>query len=313
MNTKAANLSGRGIKPSTLGNSYVVIAALLWGTTGTAAQLAPGLSPITIAAVAMGGGGLLQALLAGSHIIKALPRLKQQWRLWLLGALAVAVYPLAFYSAMHMAGVAVGTVVAIGSAPLLSALIENRLEQSPLAPKWWLGAVIAVLGIILLVYRPAATERVASAHTLIGIGLGIVAGLTYSCYSWTARTMMVTGMSSRAAMGGTFGLGGLLLVPVLIASGTSLFDSGRNAAVASYMALLPMCIGYLCYGAGLARIRASTATAITLLEPVVAAWLAVLVLNERLPFSAWLGMVMIIASLTIIVWPSAQAKHRGSE
>lgn len=32
---------------TSLGNSCVVIAALLWGTTGTAARLAPQLSPIT--------------------------------------------------------------------------------------------------------------------------------------------------------------------------------------------------------------------------------------------------------------------------
>ncbi|MGV3069534.1 EamA family transporter, partial [Proteus mirabilis] len=34
----------------------VLIAAILWGTTGTAATYAPGLSPLAIGAVAMGIG-----------------------------------------------------------------------------------------------------------------------------------------------------------------------------------------------------------------------------------------------------------------
>lgn len=40
----------------------VLIASILWGTTGTAASYAPNLSPLAIGAIAMGGGGLLQAL-----------------------------------------------------------------------------------------------------------------------------------------------------------------------------------------------------------------------------------------------------------
>ena len=292
---------------SSVGNGYVVIAALLWGTTGTAARLAPDLSPITIAAVAMGIGGLLQALLAWSAITTSLSLLAKQRRLLVSGACAVAIYPLAFYSAMDFAGVAVGTVVSIGSAPLFSAFIENRLERSPLSKQWWLGAIIGVSGIILLAQHPNSTPHAASdsaVHFLIGIGLGLVAGLTYAFYSWAARTMMLQGMTSRAAMGATFGLGGLLLLPLLVYTGAPLLHTWRNATVGGYMALFPMCVGYLCYGAGLARIKSSVATAITLLEPVVAALLAVVVLNEALSPSAWLGIALIVGSLGVIAWPT---------
>ena len=46
----------------------VVAASVLWGTTGTAATFAPGVSPLAIGAVAMGAGGLLQALVAARRI-----------------------------------------------------------------------------------------------------------------------------------------------------------------------------------------------------------------------------------------------------
>lgn len=292
---------------TSLGNSCVVIAALLWGTTGTAARLAPQLSPITIACVAMGVGGLLQALLALPAIIKSSSQLNQQRSLLISGACAVAIYPLAFYSSMHLAGVAVGTVISIGSAPLFSAVIENRFEKSVLTKQWLCGALAGVAGISLLAQldaAPSANSHHSPLALPVGVALGLLAGLTYALYSWTARRMMVKGVISRAAMGATFGLGGLLLIPLLTVTGAPLLASWRNALVGSYMAVFPMCVGYLCYGAGLARIKASVATAITLLEPVVAALLAVLILDESLSPTGWMGIGLIIASLVITTLPS---------
>lgn len=72
------------------------------------------------------------------------------------------------------------------------------------------------------------------------------------------------------------------------------------------MALVPMFLGYLCYGYGLARIPASMATTITLLEPVVAALLAVLLVGERLPLSGWAGAGLIIACLGVITFPASK-------
>ncbi|WP_210532444.1 EamA family transporter, partial [Pantoea ananatis] len=106
------------------GMACVLIAAVLWGTTGTAATYAPGLSPLAVGAVAMGIGGLLQGLIAAATIIRQRALITRNWHFLLTGAVAVAVYPLAFYASMRYAGVTVGTVITIGSAPILSALIE---------------------------------------------------------------------------------------------------------------------------------------------------------------------------------------------
>ena len=86
------------------GMGGVLIAALLWGTTGTAATFAPGVSAVAIGAVAMGVGGMLQALIALRGIARHRATLRHHWRMLLTGALAVAVYPLAFYASMHLAG-----------------------------------------------------------------------------------------------------------------------------------------------------------------------------------------------------------------
>ena len=291
------------------GMGGVLIAALLWGTTGTAATFAPGVSAVAIGAVAMGVGGMLQALIALRGIARHRATLRHHWRMLLTGALAVAVYPLAFYASMHLAGVTVGTVISIGSAPLLSALIEYGLDGQRLTRRWMTGAAAGVAGMVLLCLAESAhsSSTAQQSEVITGIALGLLGGLTYALYSWAARHLMQRGIPSRTAMGATFGFGGIMLMPVLFATGAPLLASWNNVAVGIYMALVPMFIGYLCYGYGLARIPASMATTITLLEPAVAAVLAVVIVGERLPALGWVGIGLIVACL---LWITVPVKRR---
>jgi DME family drug/metabolite transporter len=221
--------------------------------------------------------------------------------------MAVAAYPLAFYSSMHLAGVAVGTVVSIGSAPLASAVIEKLVDKRPFTARWVAGAVLGVFGAALLCMadagHPIAAAAGAEWSTPAGIALGLLAGLTYAFYSWAAHRLINTGVPSPAVMGAVFGIGGLLLMPVLAFTGAPLLASWQNMAVGAYMALVPMFAGYVLFGWGLARVRASTATTLSLAETVVAAALAVLVVGERLPALGWAGAAMIAGSLFILTLP----------
>lgn len=294
------------------GMFFVLAAAVIWGTTGTAATYAPNVSPLAIGAAAMGIGGLLQACMAWRQIKRDRLLLNKQWVLVLLGAVSVTIYPLAFYSSMHLAGVTIGTVVTIGSAPLLSALIERVFDQRPLTKKWMLGASLGLAGTILLCVAESvghipSTANSSALESVLGVVLGLVAGVTYALYSWTAHKLMRKGMASSSAMGVTFGIGGLLLMPVLVITGGTLLDSWSNAAVGIYMALIPMFLGYVLFGRGLARIHASTATTLSLIEPVVAAVLAVILVGERLPTSGWVGVALVVACLVVLTSPSSAA------
>lgn len=291
------------------GMPAVLLAAALWGTTGTAAAFAPDVPAAAIGAAAMGGGGLLQALSATHSMMRFRREIVRQKVFWIAGAVAVAVYPLAFYGSMRLAGITVGTVVTIGSAPLLSALIEYVFDREKLSVRWMAGAVLGVSGMVLL--SLAERHSAAGPHVLAGMGLGLLAGLTYALYSWTARKMMLAGTAPKAAMGATFGLGAVLLLPVLLMTGAPLLASWGNFAVGLYMAFVPMFLGYLAFGFGLARIAASTAITLTLFEPVVAALLAVMVVGERLSGQGWLGIVLILLCLICITWPSGREKQLG--
>jgi DME family drug/metabolite transporter len=282
---------------------FVLVAALLWGTTGTAAALAPGVGPLAIGAAAMGVGGLLQAAAAGRVMVTHRGALTAQWRTVILSAGAVAAYPLAFYSSMRLAGVAVGTVVSIGSAPPAAAVIERIVDRQPLSRRWAEGTAVGVSGVLALALtHPGASgppTTTSAAQPALGIALGLLAGFTYALYSWGAARVMRRGLPSRPVMGAVFGLGGILLLPVLALTGGPIITSGSNLAVAAYLAIVPMFLGYVFFGRGLGTVAASAATAVSLLEPAVAALIAVLVLSERLPPMGWLGLGLLFVGLLI--------------
>ncbi len=293
----------------------ILFSAVVWGTTGTAATFAPDVSAAAIGAAAMGVGGIAQALLAARGIARSRVALWDQRLLLLLGALAVAIYPLAFYGSMRLAGVTIGTVITIGSAPLFSALIEYRLDQTRLTARWAFGALVGLIGMALICTAESAShgkivggESIGGVSVPLGAILGLIGGLTYALYSWSARKMMLQGTRPSVAMGATFGLGGLLLMPVLVVSGAPFLASWTNAAVGIYMAAVPMFLGYVSFGYGLARVQASMATVLTLLEPVVAAVLAVLIVGERLPTLGWVGVALVIGCLAIITIPVSLGK-----
>ena len=299
--TNAANAGGQS---NARGIAGVLFAGTVWGTTGTAATFAPDVSAAAIGAAAMGIGGLGQALLALRGIARARAALWQHRGLLVLGALAVMIYPLAFYGAMRLAGVTIGTVVTIGTAPLFAALIEYVMERSLLTLRWTVGALSGVAGMVLICLAEGSSHSAVGGSSVpLGVALGLLGGFTYALYSWTARSVMLRGVRSSVVMGATFGLGGMFLMPVLIVTGGPLLASWGNAAVGLYMAFVPMFLGYICFGYGLSRVRASTATTLTLIEPVVAAVLAVVIVGERLPALGWIGVGLVVVCLLVLTIP----------
>jgi len=295
----------------------IVLAALLWGTTGTAASLLPAsVSPLATGAATMCVGGLLLALTAPKQAAAVFRGGGASWRWIVPGALAVVAYPLAFYSSMSLAGVAVGNVVSLGTAPLFAALLERLLDPAArrrrLDRRWAASAGAAVAGVALLAAfghggSPDAAGAAASATSgpgstfLAGVALGLLAGLAYATYTYTAGRLLDLGHSSRGSVAAQFGVGAVVLVPVLLLTGGPIVQTGTSVGVHLYLALGPMFVAYLLFGAGLRTVSSSRATTVTLLEPVVATLLAVLVVGERLAPPGWLGLALVLAGVAAVV------------
>jgi DME family drug/metabolite transporter len=278
----------------------LVIASILWGTTGTAASFfGADVTPIAIGASTMTVGGLLLFAVAARVSVAALrDRAARRWVL--LGAIGVVIYPLAFYTAMDLAGVAIGNVLALGSGPIFAAAFEWLVERQKLSRRGALSTVIAIVGVILLGFFGHGEGGTSGGNVPLGVALGLVAGCAYALYTYSSTRVIRLGHSGRAAMGATFGLGSIGLLPVLLVTGAPLIESASNVAIAGYLAIGPMFVAYIFFGVGLGSLRSSTVTTVTLLEPAVATLLAVLVVGERLTVPGWFAIGLILAAVTAL-------------
>lgn len=285
----------RGVAP-------ILLAAMLWGTTGTAAHFLPGsVGPLAIGAATMAIGGALLFALSSLGALRVI-RDRSVRPQMVVGVVGIAIYPLAFYSSMHLAGVMMGTVVSLASAPVFAGLIDFLRDRGSLTRRWAACTAIALVGTALLVIgRPADVAADGSAP--LGVLLGLAAGLSYAVYTDSSHWMIAQGHGSSATMGALFGVGALCLLPVLIATGAPLLAEARTIGISTYLAIGPMFAAYLLFGAGLRHVRSSTATTLTLTEPLVATVLAVLVVGERLHPVGWTGLILLIASVVALVPP----------
>ncbi|WP_166864801.1 DMT family transporter [Salinibacterium sp. ZJ70] len=288
-------------------------ASLLWGTTGTVASFLPDeVSPLAIGAATMGIGGLLLFAFAARPALGVLR--DPGARRWVLaGAVGVVVYPLAFYTGMDLAGVAIGNVVALGSGPIVTAVLEWVFERRRLTVRWGVATALALGGMVLLTLGTHAGPAARSGGVVAGVLVGLLAGIAYGLFTYASSRGISTGHGSRGVMGAMFGVGGLLLVPVLVATGAPLVDDARSLGMLAYLALGPMFLAYLLIGAALRTLRSSMVATIALLEPVVATTLAVVIVGERLDALGWTGMAAILVGIVILVAalpPSLRSRAR---
>jgi DME family drug/metabolite transporter len=276
----------------------VLLAALCFGTTGTAQALGPdGLSPAGVgAARILVGGTLLVAVALLAHGVAPLTRVRLGPAL--AAAAGVAVYQVAFFAAVADTGVAVGTIVALGSAPTLAGGAEWLLDRRPPSRGWAAATALACAGVALLAL--AGGDAAISGP---GVALAIVAGGAYAAYTLAAKRMLSAGDAPETVMAVAFGLGALALVPVLAATGAGWLVRPGGAALALFLGIVPTAVAYLLFARGLKRLTAAETATLTLAEPLTAALLGLVVLGERLAAPAAAGAALVLAGLLALAAP----------
>ncbi|HEY62170.1 MAG TPA: EamA family transporter, partial [Anaerolineae bacterium] len=194
---------------SILGEIYIIFASILWGTTGTSQALAPeNAHPLSIAAlrIIVGGFILLVIVLVRKriHFDKTLPITST-----IISAISVAAYQLFFFSGVIRTGVAIGTVIGIGSSPIFGGALGFLFRKEPFNWRWFIATLTAILGIIFLVFTKSETII-----DPLGILLALCAGFSYAVYVFMSKKVLDT-QPVDAALAIIFTTGGLLLLPLL--------------------------------------------------------------------------------------------------
>jgi DME family drug/metabolite transporter len=248
----------------------VLLAALCFATTGTAQALGPGgADPVGVGAVRILVGGALLVAVAVA-LRSGMPRLRRAHGAAVAG---VAVYQLAFFAAVADTGVAVGTIVALGSAPTLAGLFEWLLERRRPERRWAVATALACAGVALL-----ALAGGEASVSVPGVALAIVAGAAYAVYTLAAKRLLTAGHAPEAVMAAAFGLGAIVLLPALALSSPGWLLHADGLALALFLGVIPTALAYVLFARGLRRLSASETATLTLAEPLTAGALGALVL-----------------------------------
>lgn len=290
-----------------VGPWFVLGAAMLWGTTGTAQAFAPaGYNSAAIGALRLLIGGIALLLLAVSRNELGSVR---GWKLrpLLLAAFFTAMYQLTFFSAVAKTGVAVGTVVGIGSAPIAGGLLGLIFRGEKPGRRWYIATLLAVIGCTLLGFSGGDVTV-----DPLGILLAIAAGAAYSAY-----TLMIKGLlehqSPNAVMAIVVCLGALILSPALLRIEPAWLLQPGSVVVALHLGLATMALSYWLFARGLQTVAVGSAVTLSLAEPMTAALLGIFVLGEILNLQAASGIVLIFSGLAVLVIrqrpPRREASH----
>ncbi|MET8865539.1 EamA family transporter [Nonomuraea sp. NPDC004580] len=276
----------------------VVAAAVLWGTAGTAG-LVVSADSVALAAARLVIGGAALALLAGAGLRRAVsPAL-------LLAAVAVAAYQLCFFAAISRTGVAVGTVVAIGSGPVFTGLVSWLLYRQRPNARWALATTAAICGCAALMAGgdEGGPRSAAGGEAAVGVAFALLGGLLYAFYAVSAARAISKGAQSDAVMGVLFGGAAVISLPVLALTGVQWPAAPHSLLAVVYLGLGTTALSYFLYGRGLRTTPVATAATLALAEPAVAALLGVVVLRERLGLVSTAGLLALAIALVVVALP----------
>jgi len=283
----------------------VLVAAIAFGTTGTAQARGPaGTTPLGVGAmrILVGAAGLVavaawQHRRDGGHRWPARAHLART----MIGGVGIAVYQPAFFAGTERSGVAIGTIVALGSGPAFVGIWEALAERRRPGRNWAFATALALAGGALIVAAQAGDGG--GRVDAVGIACSLGAGAGYATYALAARSLIAapTGerVPSATVMAWIFSVGAILLSPAWFVEPLGWMGTARGALMAAHLGLVTVTVAYLLFGIGLRVLPTSTATTLTLAEPVTAAVCGVVLLGERLAPLGWAGAALVIAALAL--------------
>ncbi|RAZ80895.1 EamA family transporter [Planococcus halotolerans] len=271
----------------------VLLAAMLWGTTGTAQNFISGEAhPLTIGAFRLMIGGF--SLLLFTIITKSLVIRNVSWQAVLISAASMALFQPLFFSSVQLTGIAIGTVVAIGSAPVLAGMIEWLFLKRRPDRIWSAATMMSIIGCILLFANKGAADV-----NVLGIAMALGAGLAFALYAIASKSVLES-MEAVPAVALIFSIAAVFLIPSLFFFDISYILIPADAGIILYLGFATTSLAYILFSRGLKKIPSSSAVTLSLAEPLTASILGVLVVGEVLSGLSWAGVVLLLGGILVL-------------
>ena len=290
------------------GMILVLSASMCWGTTGTLQALAPvGAPPLTVGAIRIVLSGIILLAWCGwkNRGFGFFRRVKPV--ALLIGVTGMMGFQFAFFTALKLTGVSIGTMIAIGASPIVAGALGSLVEREPLSPRWALSTSVAILGCTLLVLGGSSGN--VSLHWG-GVGLAFLAAFCYAVMGLGLKqqgTVLPATETTAVTTGAAIAVG----LPVLLLLDSSWIFSPGGAVIAFSLGFATMAFPMSLFAFGLKKIFLRDAYTISLAEPLTACILSAVVLGERLSAVSLAGAGLIF--LGILLLPASEEKENGSD
>jgi DME family drug/metabolite transporter len=212
---------------------------------------------------------------------------------------ATAVFQLLFFVAVVEAGVSVGTVVSLGFAPVLLLVAASVQRRRAPAPGDVLTVAIALLGLVLVSLVGGEGDHPGNAT--IGVVAALGSGAAYAV-STDAGAPLSRTHDALTVTTATMSVAAVVLIPGGLLAAYLRGEAMTTTDPASwsllgYLGVVTMAFAYVLLFAGLRSTTSGAAVVATLLEPVTAVLIAVLLLGERLTAAGVAGALLILLAI----------------
>jgi DME family drug/metabolite transporter len=278
------------------GFALVIFSAVLFGTTGTSQALAPaGISSTAIGSLRLiiGGPSLLLLALIFSNI--RLATFRPPVIPTLIAASGIVMFQLCFFEAVARTGVALGTIVAICMAPVISGLLGAVFQKERLTRTWFIASFLAISGCVLLSVKGSEMQV-----DNFGIFLAFGAGFGYAV-SLVGSKAVVADHSPLLGIAVILCVGAVMVLPrLLLFEDLSPLTTAHGMTVVLYLGLVATAAAYLLLAKGLSVVPVSMTALLMLVEPLTGCLLGVLLLDEVFTFTTAVGALLIFSGLLTI-------------
>ena len=287
--------AGRSVSLSLLGNG-------LAGTAGTVAALYALNTPSPVIGFARLAIGAITLLLLAPFFggkLRHLPRLVTRPGIWIMAA-SSASYQAFFFASVERTGVATAALITVGCIPVSAGIVGWIFLRERLNKIWFLSTAIAISGLVIASIGELQT------NDATGLLYAVIAGSGIGAYINAAKVEVRAGGHSMQLPGMAFLLGSVGLFFIVRSDLLQVQWTTQTILLAIYLGAVTMGIANGIQIVGLKGISPGVASTMMLADPVTAAVLGVVVLNQQPTLNGAVGLVLVVIGLAMQSFSATQ-------
>lgn len=298
----------------------VLLAGALWGGGALVAQflIDGGMAPQSLALARFGlGVPLLWWLHLRAQGAAPLPHarwrgLARRERLQVAGTgAAMALNVSCWFAGIAHMGAALPTIISICCAPVIVALVSVVRGYEAFGARLAGGLVMALGGVVLLVLPAGGWGPLPEGHAP-GLAWSFGSALCYALVVLGNARMPVHVPAVTASAWG-MGVATLCMLAVAWPAGITWPRGAAQWLGAAYTGVATTSVAYLAFAWGARRLSPTAAVVGTLIEPLVAAVLAALLLAQPMASRQWAGALLLAAAMVLLMRRGKAAQGHGSK